>query len=72
MSFFWRLLIGIFVASAGLVFVVKTRKVVHMIGYNNWAEQHIGPGGTYTFVKLLGIGAMIVALMVILNIPPVF
>ena len=63
MNILLRIIIGIAIALVGVAFLARTHKVVHMIGTNNWAEQHLGGGGTYTLVKLLGIVALVLALL---------
>jgi len=55
MSFFLRLPIGLLFTLVGVLFLVKSYKIVHFIGYNAWAEEHLGGGGTYTLVKIFGL-----------------
>lgn len=68
MGLFWRIIIGIFVSAAGLFCLARTRKVVLMIGYNGFAERHLGSGGTYILVKIIGIIALAGAVLFVLGV----
>lgn len=68
MNFLLRMIVGIALMGAGLVLVVKTYKIVQKIGYNDWAEQHLGGGGTYLLVKLIGMVIMLVSILIILGV----
>ncbi len=67
LSIWWRLLIFIVGMGVGFIFLLKTLAVVNIIGKMPWAEEKIGPGGTYTSVKLFGIFVMIVSIIVLIN-----
>lgn len=47
----------IFVTSLiiGIFFLTKTEKIVFNIGHNNIAEKYLGPGGSYTMWRIIGI-----------------
>ncbi len=47
----------------GLLFIKYTDPIVRTVGKNDWAEQYLGGGGTYTMWKLIGVGLMILALV---------
>jgi hypothetical protein len=47
----------------GALMVIKTETLVSNFGRSGWAEDHIGPGGSYLFYKLLGIGLVALSLM---------
>jgi hypothetical protein len=72
MSFILRLFIGLVAGSIGLVLLIKTRRVVHQFGYIGWAEQHLGGGGTYIFVKFLGLLVMAIAVFFVLGVIKIF
>ncbi len=55
--------IGISAIALGIVLVIKTNWFVENFGRSEWAETHLGGGGTYTFYKLLGIVIIFVAMM---------
>lgn len=38
----------------GYSILVYTEPLVRMIGKSNWAENHLGAGGTYTMWKIIG------------------
>ena len=42
--------------------VIKTEFFYSMTGAMEWPEQHIGPGGTRTFIKIIGIILFFMAL----------
>ena len=47
--------LGILVIALGVMMVIKTGWFVSNFGRNDWAEQNLGGGGTYTLYKILGI-----------------
>lgn len=49
--------------SIGLFFVIKTELVIRAVGYNAWAEDKLGSGGTWTFYKLIGILICFISLL---------
>lgn len=55
--------IGIAAIAVGVVMVIKTAWFVENFGRSEWAEQHLGGGGTYTFYKLLGITIIFISMM---------
>ncbi len=68
MGFFLRLIIGIPIMIIGFLLLVKSYKTVQKIGYNNWAEQHLGNGGTYTLVKLIGLFLILLSVLFIFGV----
>jgi len=70
MDFLLRFIIGILVICAGLILLIRSYKIVQKIGYNDWAEEHLGGGGTYTLVKLIGITLIFISILLILGIIP--
>lgn len=56
----------------GLVITVKSEVIVNNIGDIDWCEHYIGSGGTYTFVKLFGIGISILSIMWLTGVPQSF
>jgi hypothetical protein len=47
----------------GIALIVYSEKVVNTIGELSFAEKWFGNGGTYTFIKLFGLGMTILAFM---------
>lgn len=43
--------------------VIKSAWFVGTFGRSDWAEQHLGGGGTYTMYKLLGLAVIIIAVL---------
>ncbi|MEK7447334.1 MAG: hypothetical protein AAB632_00835 [Patescibacteria group bacterium] len=70
MGLFLRLVIGIPVMCIGILLLVKSYKIVQKIGYNDWAEQHMGDGGTYTLVKIIGMLLIFLSMLGILGVIP--
>jgi len=68
MGFILRVLIGIIVIFAGIILLAKSYKVVQKIGYNDWAEEHLGGGGTYLLVKLVGMILILLAVLLIFGV----
>lgn len=55
-------IIGIII---GLLIIIYNRKLVDFFGRNMWAEEHLGPTGTYTLFKFIGIALLIIALLIL-------
>ena len=55
MAFFLRILLGLAVSAGGFLIVWKTQGIVGILGYSDWAERHMGSGGTYSMYKIIGI-----------------
>ncbi len=68
MALLLRIVVSLVVIFIGVVLLARSYKVVHMIGTNNWAEQHLGSGGSYTLVKLIGLVFIILALLTMFGI----
>lgn len=58
-----KYIIGILAIALGAIMVIKTPWFVENFGRNEWAEQHLGSGGSHLMYKLLGIVFIIVSLM---------
>ena len=70
MELFLRLIIGIPIMCIGILLLVKSYKIVQKIGYNDWAEEHMGGGGTYTLVKIIGMILVFLSMLGILGVIP--
>ncbi len=68
MGFLIRLIVGLGLAGVGIILLGKSYKIVQKIGYNDWAEEHLGGGGTYLLVKIIGILAILLAVLLIFGI----
>ncbi len=63
-----RILLGLVGVFVGFVFLIKSYKIVQTVGTNNWAEEHLGGGGTYMLVKAIGLAVILLSVLVILGI----
>lgn len=61
-----KLLIFLLGLPLGILIIVYRQKIVAFTGKLEWAEEKMGPGGTYTLMVILGIivwiGSMMYAL----------
>ncbi len=48
---------------AGILMIIYSDRVVHFTGDIPFAERWIGGGGTYTFIKLLGLAITLLSFM---------
>ncbi|MFZ2804183.1 MAG: hypothetical protein WA001_03095 [Patescibacteria group bacterium] len=55
MAIFIRILIGLVLIAIGFVIVWKTRKFIETFGPIDWADRHLGGGGTSLMYKTIGI-----------------
>ena len=63
-----RILVGLLICVIGWLLVWKTMWFVMMLGYNSWAEAHLGGGGTTLLYKLMGTAIIIIGFMVMTNL----
>jgi len=55
--------------AVGIAMVIKTEAMMSMTGKIPWAEQHLQfSGGTRMFLKLIGIGIIMIGIIVMLNL----
>ncbi len=66
-SIWWRLLIFVLTWVFGFWFLLKPTTIVYLIGEQGWAERRFGAGGTYTFVKLAGIVAIMIGVFFLIG-----
>lgn len=45
----------------GFILVRYSRQLVNIVGQNSWAERKLGPGGSYTMWKILGVICIVFA-----------
>ena len=60
---FWRMFISVLLIIGGILMIVYTGKVVDFTGRFDFAENWFPGGGTYTFIKLLGLAMAILSFM---------
>jgi hypothetical protein len=68
MSIFFRILIGLAIAGAGVFLVIKTRKIIDFFGPIAWADAKLGGGGTSLMYKLIGIAVVFIGFMIATNL----
>lgn len=54
---------GILIIALGTLLVIKTEWFVNNFGRSDWAEEHMGSGGSHLFYKLVGIAGIFLSLM---------
>lgn len=60
-----KYIVGIIIIAIGILMTVKTEWFLRAFGRIAWAEEKLGTeGGTRIFFKIVGIGAVIVALLI--------
>ena len=62
-----RIILGLIGCVLSIVLIVYRVPVKHFIGQIQWAEQHLGSGGTYTLLAFLGIFGFIFSLVYMTN-----
>lgn len=50
-----QIITGIIGIAIGIFCVIKARDIVQWFGTSATIEQRLGPGGTYTFLRILGV-----------------
>jgi len=61
--------VGIFAITIGVILVIKNEWFLQNFGSIQWAEEHLGSsGGSRLMYKLLGLAAIIIALMLMTNL----
>lgn len=63
-----RVLLGLGVISIGFLMVWKTTGFQDFFGASDWAERKLGPGGTNTFYKLLGVLVAFLGMLIATNL----
>ena len=57
------MLISLFLIVGGILMIVYTKPVVDFTGRFDFAERWFLSGGTYTFIKLIGLATSILSFM---------
>lgn len=58
-----RIVFGLIGVILSILLLVYRVPIKHFIGQFNWAEQKLGPGGTYTVLVLIAILGFFLSLM---------
>lgn len=56
----------------GVFVIAKTEPFVRFIGKSGWAENKLGPGGSYTMWKIGGLIVIIIAGAILFGVPKPF
>jgi hypothetical protein len=67
-----NIVIGIIGVILSILLIIYRAPVKHFIGNIDWAEQKLGPGGTYTLLLLLGVVGFFVSLTIMTGTLDVF
>ena len=59
-----EIVIGIIGVILGFLIVIYRVRIREFMGQIGWAEKHLGAGGTYTALLLIGIAIFFVSLMI--------
>lgn len=43
----------------GVILIFYSFWIVRVFGHNSWAEAKLGPGGSYTLWKMVGLGLIV-------------
>ena len=62
-----RILMGLIGIIFSFLLVIYREKIVHFTGHIQWAEQHLGAGGTYSVLVIAGIVGFFFSLMYMTN-----
>ncbi len=62
-----RIVLGLIGAALSIVLIVYRERVVRFTGMIQWAESHLGGGGTYTLMVLIALLMFIFSLMYMTN-----
>ena len=54
-----HILISLGAVLVGFLIEIYTFQIVRIFGHIGWAEQHMGPGGSYTLWRIIGIVTII-------------
>jgi hypothetical protein len=63
MHFILRLFLMILGGVIGICLMRYCEPLVRLFGKNDWAERHLGSGGSYTMWKLIGILVIVVGIL---------
>jgi len=58
-----RIFGGVALIIAGIPFVLWTQWFMENFGTVGWAEEKLGPGGSWLFWKLVGVGISIIGML---------
>lgn len=64
-----KIIVFIIAVILGIIILRKTEPLVRLFGKNEWAEEHLGGGGTYTMWKIIGLLVIIAGLIYMVGLP---
>lgn len=59
-----RILIGLALMGLGCLIVWRTGGFVDVLGRSAWAEDKLGPGGTISLYKFVGVGIVFIGILI--------
>ena len=66
------MIIALLLIPVGIIVVWKSARIGDFVGEIAFAEKAFGSGGTYTFIKVLGIATSVLAIMWLTGGPQAF
>lgn len=57
------MILALLVIAAGFLFIIKTDQIGRFTGDIPFAEKYLGTGGTYGFIKLIGLAMILLSIM---------
>jgi hypothetical protein len=57
------MLIPVLLIPVGFLIMIKAADVYQFVGDIDWCEQYLGAGGTFSFIRLLGLATIILSIM---------
>ncbi len=67
-----RILGGLLCVAIGFLIVWKTRKIIDNFGTIDWAQEHLGGGGSSLMYKCIGIVIILIGFLWITNLGQAF
>ncbi len=62
-----RIILGLLGAALSIALIVYRERLVRFTGMIQWAESHLGGGGTYSLMVIIGIVFFFLSLMYMTN-----
>ena len=68
MPFLLRIFVGLIVMVVGVLIVWKPTAIYEFTGPIEFAEEKLGTGGTYSFLKIIGVIITFIGIAIVTNI----
>lgn len=57
------MLLPVLLIPVGFIIMIKAADIYTFMGDIDWCEQYLGSGGTFSFIRLLGLATTIMSIM---------